>query len=128
MRFSSSKLFGRSSINIPFVWFWIICFKCRNHKTNQSLGTFFFLPLFYQQHLHLLFLFIFAFYLFTCYSFMPYFTALTVSDYILLEFCVLFHPLFCVLFSILIVSFIIRACKDIIYIMSNLYNEWELNM
>ena len=39
--------------------------------------------------------------------------ALTVGDYILLQFCVLFRPQVYVLFFILIVSFIVSSCKDI---------------
>ena len=49
---------------------------------------------------------------------MSYCTGLTVSDYILLEFCVLFRPQFYVLFFIFfpfyrfIVNLIASACKD----------------
>ena len=43
---------------------------------------------------------------------MSYLAELTVSFYILIEFCVLFHSQLYVLFFILIVSFIVSACKD----------------
>ena len=60
------------------------------------------------------FVFIFSFYLFICYSFMSYCTGLTVSDYILLEFSVLFHSVFGIIFYIycFIVSFIVSAWRS----------------
>ena len=54
----------------------------------------------------------FSFYQFICYPFMSYCTRLTVSDYILLEFCVLFHPQFYVLFFIFIVLLLISIVSD----------------
>ena len=81
-------------------------------KASERFVQFFFLT----NNICIYFLFLFFyFYLLICYSFMPYCTRLTVSDYILLEFCVLFHPQFYVLFFIFIVLLlisIVSACKD----------------
>ena len=73
-------------------------------------------PLFWPTTAFIFFLFFF--YLFICYSFMSYCTGLTVSDYTLLEFCVLFRPVLGTIFHIhcFIISFIVSACKDPWYI------------
>ena len=62
--------------------------------------------------------FIFSLYLFICYSYISYCTGLTVSDYILLEFCVLLHSVGIIFYIYcFIVSFIVSACmyKKYIY-------------
>ena len=68
-------------------------------------------PLSDQQDLYLLFLFIFFIHSFII-LFRFYCTGLIVSNYILLEFCVLFCPQIYVIFFIIIFCFIVSACKE----------------
>ena len=104
-----AELLNDLSVTISsFVWFWKFALHINKEIIRLTISYLkasecFLQPLFWPTT----FAFVFSLYLFICYLFMSYCAGLTVTDYILLELCVLFPLQFSVLFFIFIVLLLI---------------------